>query len=579
MQVPLWFCLRKPNQSVTALNFLLKNLEHELSDRHLVVGEKLLEEGKVAKLYENEHHLWIAEVDSFEVEIQISPSRVKAFSCECGIFEKECCCGHVAATLLLLRRQLSEQVREPKNKGNRAFQHQKLTTNTILDSITQDELAAFVRNYARSNKQFSIALRTKFAAKVPLADNVAKFDSLLESAIQTYRRANDRISATGAVQLKKLLEELLGQADDATALEHFAEAWAILSAVVARFSPILKKVETGEPLFNPLLAQAFQKQKELASHQIPPALRSDIRQFCEVEFNRPAYKLNGFSGKILETWILITKEKEELNQVLAAINRELARPLSDSLYRSQLMLAKWEILENANFKAEMEAFILEALAEPKILLQVVDAMETTGNFLRIKELVEKGHRLIPAPQIRERLQDVLFNIAQTEGRADLVTSIARQKFLETRDFEFYDQCKQHFKGDWELFVKLMLADLVARYDFRQQFPTIATILGREGKLTELLGLLEEQESLELLMQFDKFLLKPRPNDVKKLYSKMLKHYLVDHLGLVASKRLKAVLEHLNRRGADSIAEAVLVEVRQAYPQRRFYLEEEEGFQI
>lgn len=550
-----------------------------MSDHHLLVGEKLLEEGKVFRLYENEHHLWIADVDGFEVEVQISPSRVKACSCECGIFEKERFCGHVAAALLLLRRQLSESAKEPKKKGAKAFQHQKLTTNAILDSISQDELAAFVRNYARTNKQFSIALRAKFAAKVSLADNQAKFDSLLESAIQTYRKSNDRISAAGAIQLKKLLEELVGQADDAIALEHFAEAWAILSAVIGRFSPILKKIDSDEPVFNPYLNRAFQKIKELTSLPIPPDLQSEIQQYCEAEFTRPAFKVNGFSGKLLETWLLLAKDNENANRILAAINLELARPLADSVYRSQLMLAKWEILEKPSFKPEMDAFVLAALAEPKLLLQLAEAVETTGNLHRIRELVEKGHRLIPSLEIRARLQDILFQIAQMEGKSDLVTSFARQKFLETRDFEFYDQCKQNHLGDWEAFVKLLLADLVARYDYRQQFPTIATILGREGKLTELLGLLEEQESLDFLMAFDHYLLKNKPGEVRSLYVKMLKHYLADHLGLVASKRMKAVLEHLHRRGAHHMAEAVLDEIQGAFPKRRFYLEEEEGFQI
>ena len=47
------------------MNFLLKNLELELSENHLLPGERLLETGRVAGLSESERHLWVARVDGF----------------------------------------------------------------------------------------------------------------------------------------------------------------------------------------------------------------------------------------------------------------------------------------------------------------------------------------------------------------------------------------------------------------------------------------------------------------------------------------------------------------------------------
>lgn len=560
------------------MNFLLKNLEHALSDQHLLVGEKLLEDGKVTQLFENEHHLWIAKVDGFEVEVQISPSRVKACSCECETFEREKFCGHVAAGLLLLRRKLSETVREPRQNAqkNKPLAYQKLTVNAILDSVTQDELAAFVRNFARTNKQFSLALRAKFAVKVPLFDNQEKFGQLLDASIQTYRKANDRISIAGVKQLEKLLEELLGQADDALALEHFAEGWAMLSAIVGRFSPIIKKVDGEEELLKEKLRQAFTKLKELVALPIPPDLQAEIRAFCEAEFNRPAYRINGFSGPLLQVWLDLASDPEQWQQLLDALDADLAKPRADASYRAQLVMVKLAVLERPGMSAAAQAFTLDCLSDANKLLHVVDAVEeTTGNFLPIKSLVEKGLRLLPDETVKARLEGILLQIAQTEGKADVIASISRQKFLETRDFAFYDQCKLHYKKGWEAFVKKLLADLVQRYDFRQNFPTIATILGREGKLVELLGLLEEQQSLEMLAAFDHFLLKTKPKETLQLYEKLLKSYLADHLGLKASKQVRAVLEHLHKMDAGGMANRLLSSIHAAFPQRKFYLEEDE----
>ncbi len=574
----LWgFAFTEQSETHFTLNFLLKNLEHELSDQHLVVGEKLWEEGKVTKLFENEHHLWIASVDGFEVEMQISPSKVKACSCECDVFERERMCGHVAAGLLNLRRKLSETVREPRqDQRTKTFSHQKLTVNAILDSVTQDELGAFVRNFARTNKQFSLALRAKFAAKVTLADNREKFGLLLDAAIQTYRKANDRISAVGVRQLQKMLEELLGQADDATALEHFGEAWAILAAIIGRFSPIMKKLEGDDPALRDQLQMAFGKIAHLVSLPIPPDLQEDISQFCEAEFSRPSYRLNGFSGQLLETWAAISKDDEAARQVLQAIDHELEKAILEANYRSQLHLVKLDLLEMPGLKPESKAFTLECLSAPQKLMQVVDAVEPSGDFRRIKPLVEKGHRLINDLKIKSKLEAIQLQIAQAEGQADVITVISRQKFLETQDFEFYNKCQENHKGNWESFVKSLLADLVRRYDYRHNFPTIAHILGREGKLDELLGLLDEQQSLDLLGQFDHYLLKKKPEAVFNLYEKLLKHFLADHLGLKASKRLRAVLNHLHKQGAGALAEKLFTAIKSAFPKRRFYMEEVES---
>lgn len=556
------------------MNFLLKNLELELAEQHLLVGEKLFEEGKVTRLFENEPHLWIAHVDGFEVEIQISPSRVKALSCECQVFEREKCCGHIAAGLLNLRRKLSETVSQPRQANQeRKFAYQKLTVNAILESVTQDELAAFVRNFAKTNKQFSLALRAKFAAKVPLADNREKFGQLLDSAIQSYRKVNGRISSAGVGQLHKLLEELLGQADDATALEHFAESWAMLSAIVNRFSPILNKLDAEEPKLKVQLQAAFSKIRQLALSSIAPDLQDEIRQFCEAEFNRPAYRLNGFSGHLLSIWYSLAKDDELSLSILNALDCELAKPKLDGRYRSQLLLVKLDLLEQPIFKAAADAFTLECLSEPQKLQQVIDALTPTGDYRRIKPLVEKGIRLIPDEALKATLEGILLQIAQQEGKSDTITMISRQKFLETKDFSYYDQCRENNKGNWDIFVKKLIGDLVRRHDYKQNLSAIATILGRENLLDDLLLLIEEQQSLDFLVQFDHFLLKKKPTEVFALYERLLKDFLVDHLGLKASQRMRQIMDHLSAQNADKLAIRLLESMRTAFPKRTFYLEE------
>ncbi|MBI5916534.1 MAG: hypothetical protein HY842_14245 [Bacteroidetes bacterium] len=560
------------------MNFLLKNLEFELDDRYLLVGEKLLDDGKVSRLFENERHLWVASVDGFEVEMQISPSKVRAFSCECPVFLKEEMCGHVAAGLLLLRRKLSETKPEnPKTKHSRKqLFYQKLTVNSVLDNVEPDDLTAFVRSFARSNQPFSLALRARFASKVPMPDEREKFGQLLDAAISSARKANDRISAAGATQLKNMLRELMGQADDAVALEHFAESWAILSAAVERVSPILRKLDGDDARLREAVREAFSKLTNLASLPIPPALQEEIRAYCLAEFGRPAYRLNGFSGPLLEIYLSLSTDTDMHRQLLQTIDNELVKPNLNPQYRSPLLVVKLKLLKKNDLEAEAEAFTLDCLAAPENLMNVVDAAEEHGLLTQIKPLAEKGLRLIADPAVKKRLEEILLQIAQQEGESEVVTAISRQKFLETKDFGFYEKCKAHFRGDWADFVQQLLHDLVGQPNYRLNIHAIATILGMEAKPVELLALIEAQNSLDFLLIYDRFLLKTHPVAVLGLYEKLVKNYLTDHLGRKASQRLRSIFNHLRKNGAEALADRLFESVRASFPKRIFYLEEMEA---
>ena len=97
------------------MNFPLKNIELHLEETALLIGEKLFEKGKVEGLHETERNLWLAEVERNEVEVQISPGKVKAITCECNVFKTNKICGHIAATLFALRKLLTTQKEKRKS--------------------------------------------------------------------------------------------------------------------------------------------------------------------------------------------------------------------------------------------------------------------------------------------------------------------------------------------------------------------------------------------------------------------------------------------------------------------------------
>ncbi len=558
------------------MNFLLKNLELELEEAHLLIGEKILDEGRLSRLFEAERHLWIAAVDTFEVEIQVSPSKVRDFSCDCPVFQAEKMCGHVAAGLLALRRRLIDHQEETARKKQKVpMAYQKLTTTAVLDSVRPDELAAFVRRYAQSNRNFSLALKTHFAIKVPLADNRVKYLQLLDAALSISRKSNDHIRAQAARQLLSIASELVDQADDALALEHYAECWAISAALLQRIPPVMRKIEgeTKSLAFHSLMRAVFVKLEKMIALPIPPALQQEMWEFFISEFTRPAARLNELSGPFLDLLYWMSTDADKSVGLLQVIDHELTKIYLPEEHRQQLLKGKLLLLEKPELAAQANEFTLECLSSEEKLLEVVNAAANNELLPKVKHLVEKGLRFHQGTVLRSRLEELLLQIAQGHGDEETVVQLSRKQLLETGDFSFFKKCKLHFKGDWHEFVQQVLADLIQQPHFGRNIQTIATILGHEGRCEELLKLLENQQSPELLTAFDHFLLKSHGEELFALYDQMLKAYLANHLGIKAARYLQNILSHLQQSGADRLVQRLTASIRKAYPNRSLLFEE------
>jgi hypothetical protein len=554
------------------VNFLLKNLELELDERYLLVGEKLLEQGKVSRLYESERNLWIAQIEQFEAEMQISPSRVRACSCECEVFRANNMCGHLAAGLLALRRRLSEKTAErPASPARQPYQ--KLTTSSILASVQPDELAAFVGQYAKHNRNFALALKARFASSVPMFDSKEKYAQLLDTTIQALRKKDGSISVASGIQLHKTLVDLLGQAGDAISLEHFSEAWAILQNILVKITPLLRKIDGEDDNFKPLISNVLDKIKILLGKSIPPSLREEAWSFLLEDCNRPAYRIHGFSTLIFKLLNLLADDADKAADYLQLLENELNRKALAKEYHASALYAKLILLEKQSLKKEAGDFLLECLAHPDLLLQTVEAAIANGVPEKVKHLAEKGLRFAKDQAARMKLESVLLSVSMTENAQDDIVQNARQLFLETYDLAYFRLCKQNFTGAWLQFFKELEDALVA-----QNAPgeTMAALFAEDGQWEPLLKTLEQVGSLELLAQYRHLLVKNHGPQLLSLYKKLLDTYLSNHIGIKPSIKVQGILAQLHEMGAHKVASGLHDFLLEKYPARLAPIEEAEA---
>ncbi len=170
----------------------LQNIERDIQEVNFLKAEEIVQLDHVRRLNELERNIWTAIVQDegeWEVEAEFTGNILKSATCECKSFDKKLLCPHVVALLLKVR---PFKIKVPKRIEDLVIPKKRqelFNITSLVESIEEEDLKKFVKNYARQNKDFSIAIKAKFAGGMSDLDGPGKFTLILEES----RRSNRRI--------------------------------------------------------------------------------------------------------------------------------------------------------------------------------------------------------------------------------------------------------------------------------------------------------------------------------------------------------------------------------------------------
>ena len=555
--------------------FPLKNIEAHVEDRFFIIGETLYEQGKVLDLSEAEKHLWLANVVGNEVEVQITPSKVRACTCECPRYQEEEMCEHIAAVLLKLRRELDRtKAAKAKQRVKRNSVAKKLTTAVILNHISDEELKNYVRDYAKSNRAFGLALKARFAASVPMADDREKFFQLLETTIKGARTKHDRIRYKGKLKLLKIIKELLAQVDDYIASEKYTDAFYILQAIIEKGAPLFWKIEGDASKYYAEIKRSFNLLQNLLESNPAPAMREEIWHFCLNECGKSTYRLSGFSQFFFQILLDLADEREKEDELVQVIDNQISNLTFGGKAKASLLIYKLNILERQNQNEAAEKLVFENLNEPDLLLFVTEKAVEKENFIRARFLAEQSFKHdFPVP-IVAKMEELLLSIAKAENKPEEIKDFARRRLLRKMQIEDYDLLKGAVeKGEWSGFISTFLSELEKKPYSMEKRDLIAEIHARENNFSALLNYIESIRSLDLLQRYDVKLMETEKERVNVLYEDILQSFIRHHLGRKSSEKIRLALQHLHDVGARKLARDLTNKFRTHYPERFTLIEE------
>lgn len=556
------------------MNFPLKYLENHLAETWLLSGEEWMESEGVENLTEVERHLWMARVEGFEVEVQISPSKVRAFSCECADYKREGGCGHIAAVLLALRKREGEKEMAKKEKPEKT-PSKKVTIPGLLHHVEPEDLAEFVRDYARQNRPFALALKARFTSILPDGEKKQKYLELLDATLASVRTKNDQVNFRGARQLVQVTRELVNQAEEAIHRHSLQEATELLTSVLEKIGPVSRKTTGKDKGLQEEIDKCFTLFRQLLLLKPAPQLLYSIWDFTSAEGKKFIFRKSGIQMEYFRLMVLMAPELGKTEELNAFLNTRLGELDPTDPNRVRLLILIHQLLTEQGDTTRIQAHLLDHLHEPAFVLFVVEEAISTGHWKKARFLAEKGLESSPDPALEEHL----LQLALREKDGEAVVHFASARFLQTRQAHYLDPLKSFAGKGWSALVDNLIGQLEQQPWSMARRDAVAQLLFRDQRFDELFQYITRLQSLDLLMAFGPSWPTDRMEQAEQMYLEVLQIYLGNHLGRKPSQRVRESLEGLMETGLSPIADRILARFRADYANRQSLMDELEALKI
>ncbi len=540
----------------------LKNFEFQINSNTWNQAQDLAQAGAVSQLREVEKHFWVAAVrdgdQRYEVEVMITPHKIKAFTCECWESGRRLMCAHIGASLLRIRQFLEQQqtARKDPPATRKEEPAHRLSIPALLESAGPEQVVAFVREYARRDRDFALALKVWFAGKLPGLDN--PFLLVLDAALPRKQAAGRSLRPPELKRLKKVLDELGQQLVQAAELADAPTVFQISTAVLEKITPVWAQLEEAKKTqIKPALQQVVDKLTGLTNNLLSPELREKRRDFL-LQFLQEQPE-----GLFTERTIIVFLSRETADEgffqkIRDAFDRSptpMPKPLLHlfvaGLAQRGLPEAVVKVLSEyaapaAPFRAALEWLYRQEHWEA-LLLAGMQALET-GQF--------------NSWQSRE-LEQWLLTAAERSGNQPQLKKLLRRTYRHSGGQETFARLKTLAGADWPN----EREKLIREYEAAGETANWASLLAAESDWPALMALLRREANFQLLGLYEDRLLPENLAFVREQYVQHLSEFLEGHFGAPASQQVRAILASLLQKKQTALVREIVTALIARFPDR------------
>jgi SWIM zinc finger len=560
-------------------NFPLSDIEQYLDDDVVVEGELLLSRNP-ARMFEVDKSLWVARYNNendglIESEIQLSGSKVKNATCDCETFKKVLICPHIAAALLSLRKKKTNEregkMSSTKQKINEYDNTQiKLTIPNILKNIDPPQLIEFMADYARADKQFALALKTRFAGDIAVGDAQDYYKTLIDNTLKSIKNVKGKITPKGWQQFFTLIDELKQKANAHFKNGELQLCFTFVKKALPLVHRYLRSSESPKPKLEKRQILLLEILRGFDEVLVAPDLMVQLWDFYIQEYSQNVR--HAFSERLFD-WIRkhITNN-QQADEILQVIDNQM---IVQKIYvdvRDKLLTHKIQVLQKCGRIEEASDLILKSAQNPEVLtFAIKDAIEKE-DWILAKNLCQNGLDIFKSDNATAAmLEDILLEIAQNESDTEGVLRYAENRLLKTYNLVYFRLLKKYKIEDSKI---QKLVQSFENQPFKlENRDLLAGIYFEEKQYDKLIYMIKNLQSLELLRRFGVELWKIDATSGFSVQVAVIHEYLFSHLGRPPAQRIRSILESYLEKNAIELVKDLLANLKTNFKERDSLIEE------
>jgi hypothetical protein len=556
-------------------NFPLSDIELNIEDDIVALAEEL----SPLALDEIEKNLWLAHFEessggSVETEVQIAGLKVKNFTCECAVFKAKTICPHVASTLLALlkRRQILQEAKAAKKKAVKPEPENpaRLTIPNILKKVESAQLIEFIADYARQDKQFALALKTRFTGNVMTGDFVEHYKTLIDNTLRTAKNPKGKLTPKGWLQFFTMLDELRQKAESHFKSGELSTSFELVKLSLPLVHRYLRSSDSPKVKLDKRQAQFGEILRGYTEVLVSPELAEKIWDFTLAEYAQNAKF--AFSDNLFDWLLYHADDKNRTDAVIQIIENQIVATRGKFDMQDRLLTKKIQFLQKTGRVEEASDMILGASQNPEVLFFAVQNSLENGDYILAKSLCQNGLKIYQnKAALTDQIENFLLEIAQKQADTEGVLFYAEKRFLASLNLDYLAILKR-YKITVSHFRKLV--QTVENQPYRiEKRDALAAIYNGEREFEKLFDFIKNLQSIELLRRYGVELWRVDSIRALDLHKSILYEYLYSHLGRPPAQRVRSILEfHIEKNGM-ALAEALIADLKKDFPER-YSLKEE-----
>jgi len=537
-------------------------------------GKHYFEDGAVTDLENDGDGQWSAIVtgnDDYEVLVDIQFDHIQEWQCDCP-YDGDVC-KHVVATVLAIEEEKSSIPVTIPIKAE-TLESTKMSFPQLVDSVPLEELRQFVQNYASESASFKRSFQVYFAEKNP-AGGKANYARLIEKGLNSGMNRHGFIDYYHAPKAFKIINELLGKAQNFVTHKNYNDAWQIASVIIEKVSEDIEMddsdgmiVDSFEGAFN--LITTLSEDKE-----VPMLLKNQMFDWHLAEYPKSKYKNYGDDG-LLFSMADLAAVTRRINEVFPLLDVKIRS--TDSDYElTGLLKKKANLLKAAGRMAEMVQLIHENLRLPEFRRIKVDELLEQERFGEAIGLIKEGIQISGQLQNsgttvnwKKQLLDIYLKTKQHSNYLALLRDLFYNSWGEKKTY--YTLLKKTVRPEeWANERDTIISRLKKG---RNTDSFLYELYVMEQMWDELLHLIEQGFTYGLLKQYDQFLFGKYPEELLKMYTIVCEKYAEQSNSRSNYQELATMLKYVQKLdGGKPIVVQMLTNFKMVYKRRPAMMEE------